>query len=90
MKKIHELKTWPVFFTAVKEGRKTFEVRKNDRNFQVGDELLLREFIPADYFDFGDEEKYSGEICHRKITYILKGGEFGIDKDTVILGLQII
>lgn len=87
---IHELKTWPTYFTAVKEGRKTFEVRKNDRPYQVGDELLLKEFIPADYYDPGDIEGYSGEICHRKISYILKGGEFGIEKDTVILGLQAI
>lgn len=84
---IHELKTWPIYFTAVKEGRKTFEVRKNDRDYNVGDELLLREFSPKSHLG---EEKYSGRICHRKISYILYGGDFGIDKDTVILGLQII
>jgi len=41
---IHELRIWPEFFVEIFEGRKTFEVRNNDRNFQPNDVLLLREF----------------------------------------------
>ena len=37
---IHTLKIETEFFKAVKERRKTFEIRKNDRNFQVGDILI--------------------------------------------------
>lgn len=44
---VHELKTWPDFFTAVRKGIKTFEVRENDRDFKVGDALVLCEFIPC-------------------------------------------
>ncbi|HBD0694848.1 TPA: DUF3850 domain-containing protein, partial [Enterococcus faecalis] len=40
---IHTLKIETEFFKAVKERRKTFEIRKNDRNFQVGDILILEE-----------------------------------------------
>lgn len=87
---VHKLKSWPHFFTAVKENRKPFEVRKNDRAFQVGDELLLEEFVPKDYYEDQNEEYYTGNVCHRKITYILKGGEFGVDNDTVILGLSAV
>jgi hypothetical protein len=38
----HELKCWPEMFDAVAEGRKTFDVRKNDRGYQTGDRLVLR------------------------------------------------
>lgn len=40
---IHALKTEPQFFEAVIDGSKTFEVRKNDRDFRVGDYLALNE-----------------------------------------------
>ena len=44
----HELKTWPSPFQAVRRGEKTHEVRgSRDRNFSVGDLLLLREFVPC-------------------------------------------
>jgi hypothetical protein len=77
----HVLKTLPEYFKAVKEKRKTFEVRKNDRDFKVGDELILSEFNPK-------TSTYTGDTCGREITYILKGGQFGITEDVVILGLK--
>jgi len=39
----HELKCWARYFDQVWEGRKLFELRRNDRGFRVGDELLLVE-----------------------------------------------
>lgn len=59
----HYLKTWPEYFKAVKNGEKNFEIRKNDRNFQVGDTLVLLEFDP----DTG----YTDEETAREVTYIL-------------------
>jgi hypothetical protein len=40
--KIHELKCVEPYFTDIITGMKSFEVRKNDRDFQVGDILHLR------------------------------------------------
>jgi len=41
---IHELKIWPAYFREVIAGTKTWELRKNDRNYQVGDLLRLMEW----------------------------------------------
>lgn len=42
--KIHYLKTDPEYFQAVKKRKKKFEMRFNDRNYQVGEILILQEF----------------------------------------------
>lgn len=42
--KTHELKTWSKPFEAILKGEKTYEIRKEDRSFEVGDSLLLKEF----------------------------------------------
>ncbi len=78
--KIHELKTWPECFKAILSGSKNFEVRKNDRNFRVGDRLDLMEYNP-------NLNDYTGRHTHRFITYILKGGEFGIEEGFCVMGL---
>ncbi len=43
---IHELKCWPQYWNEIAVGRKTVEVRHNDRGFKVGDTLVLREWDP--------------------------------------------
>lgn len=43
---IHELKTWPKDFVAVRAGKKAHEARLADRPFAVGDDLVLLEWIP--------------------------------------------
>ena len=40
---IHELKIKSKYFRAVVSGEKKFEIRKNDRNFHVGDTVTLCE-----------------------------------------------
>lgn len=40
----HKLKIDTGFFYAVTSGRKTFEIRQNDRGYAVGDRLLLQEY----------------------------------------------
>lgn len=43
----HVLKTWPGPFAAVRDGLKTFEWRRDDRGYEVGDVLRLREWDPC-------------------------------------------
>jgi hypothetical protein len=61
----HDLKTWPPYFEHVKKGRKTFEFRKNDRGFEVGDIVILREWLPT-------EQKYTGRVVSKRIEYLIE------------------
>lgn len=62
---IHELKTWPEYFQALLDGAKTFELRKNDRGFQVGDILQLEEFRPG-------VGEYTGRQLRKRVTYVME------------------
>lgn len=78
----HTLKTWPAFFGAIIERRKTYEIRKNDRNFQVGDELLLQEWDPQ-------TKAYSGRDIIVEVTYMTQGGQWGIPEGICVMGIRI-
>ena len=70
---VHKLKILPMYFNAVLDGSKPFEVRKeDDRTYTVGDELLLKEYLTEGYYEETDKAEYTGRFCHRKITYKLK------------------
>lgn len=61
---VHELKSWPELFEPMVQGVKTHDLRRaDDRQFQVGDHLRLREYDPR-------AERYSGRECTVEITYI--------------------
>lgn len=87
---IHELKCLTSYFLRLKDGSKKFEIRENDRNFKIGDQLILKEFIPKDYWDPEEpkEDEYTGEILHREITYVLSGDVPGLLNGYAILGLS--
>lgn len=57
----HELKIWDEYFGKVVSGRKKAEVRKNDRDFRLGDTVTLKEWLP----DLG---KFTGSIVNVRIT----------------------
>jgi len=77
--KTHDLKILPEFYQAVKKGEKTFEVRKNDRDFKKYDVIILREW---------DGKNYTGKWIAKKIGYVLPGGQFGVEEGYVVLGLK--
>lgn len=59
----HKLKIDPKYFRYVSIGAKTFEIRKNDRNFHVEDKLLLCEYDR-------NKKEYTGNQLTATITYI--------------------
>jgi len=81
----HELKTLPNYWDAVARGEKTFEVRRDDRGFQKGDVVTLVKYDPDKGY-CKDKHGKSMEIS-RTITYVLTGGQFGIEAGYVVLGL---
>lgn len=77
----HNLKTWPKFFEAVLNGQKTFEFRRDDRLFEVGDVLQLQEWNP-------ENGTFSGRSVLRRVTYLARDvPEFGLQPGFVILSL---
>ena len=81
---VHELKTWTNYFQLVASGKKKFELRKNDRGFLAGHELLLREYDK-------DTQTYTGRTLRRKISYVLQsdeGEKFGLKPGFCIMGLE--
>jgi hypothetical protein len=60
----HRLKCWPGFFAAIISGKKTHDLRRaDDRDFRVGDTLLLEEFNPR-------TRQYTGQKVRVHVTYI--------------------
>jgi hypothetical protein len=81
----HVLKCEQPWFQAVWDGAKPFEVRKNDRDFQPGDTLVLREC----WLDDAGETHFTGRETSRVVTYVLRDGvRFGIPEDVVVLGMD--
>lgn len=74
---IHQLKTTPEYFEAVASGHKTFEVRKNDRGFKVGDFLGLNEFNANE----------TGRFMIVEVIYVLDNEDYCKDGQ-VILGIR--
>lgn len=78
MANVHCLKIKTLFFTAVSSGKKTFEVRLNDRHFRLGDILILREWYRG---------YYTGRRVIRQVCYIYDGN-IGLADGYVVLGLK--
>lgn len=78
--KIHTLKTWPEYFAAIIDGRKRFELRKNDRDYQVGDLLVLQEYDPI-------TRTFTKEMIAKRVTYMIVGGPF-LPEDMACMSLE--
>lgn len=74
----HRLKLASMFFDAVDTGKKSFELRKNDRNYKIGDIIELHEM------NDGEE---TGRVTEKQVIYVLEGFK-GLEEGYCILGLD--
>lgn len=65
----------------MRAGLKHHEIRKDDRDYQVGDHLLLKRWDPK-------KERYTGTQMQVEVTYKSKGGDFGLPKKLCVLTIQ--
>src|SRR5688500_5918925 len=79
---IHDLKTWPGPFAAVRAGLKLHEIRRADRPFAEGDMLHLREWDPA-------TEQYTGAEVRVHVTHVTAAGEWGLPPDLCVMSIAI-
>lgn len=59
----HTVKSWAHFYDAIVAGKKMHDLRKDDRDYQVGDTLILQRYDNIN-------GRYTGEECEAKVTYI--------------------
>lgn len=79
--KIHNLKCWPEYFEAIAQGRKTFEIRYDDRAYETGDVLFLREYSPFD-------KTYSGREIQVQVEYMQTWRGFGLLPGWVVMAIR--
>lgn len=90
---VHELKTWSEGFNAIWYGSKRHEVRRNDRNFQAGDTVILREFQvgePNAADEEAREDRYLGRAIVAKIGHVTQPGKFGLPDDLCVFTIEVI
>lgn len=79
--KVHELKILPEYYKNVKNGNKTFELRENNRNYKVGDCLILKEF---------NNNQFTGNQVIVVIKYILDQYKDIIKENYVIMSIELL
>jgi len=84
----HELKTDPEVFDLVMGGKKTFEIRKDDRGFNVGDRLLLRKTVhTGEEMASGSPLEYEGSFWTVEVKRIMRGPIYGLEDGWCIMSI---
>jgi hypothetical protein len=74
----HELKIEPPYFQAVVEGKKTFEIRKNDRGYNAGDTVFFWEYYDdtdTKSYSLSPNQRYTGRTHFATIGYVTGYGQ---------------
>ncbi|EHJ49567.1 hypothetical protein DFW101_3571 [Solidesulfovibrio carbinoliphilus subsp. oakridgensis] len=91
MSKKHELKTDPAVFQDVYSGEKTWEIRRDDRNFCVDDCLLLLETQhTGQEMQDGKPLVYTGRAVLAHVTYVFSGPAYGLAAGWCIMSIKMV
>ena len=82
----HTLKIQKQYADAVLNGTKTFEIRKNDRNFKVGDKIVF-EVLANEGYDVRAAARHPPNGAFYRIGYILDDFE-GLAQKYVALAIS--
>ena len=80
--KIHHIKCYVTYFDDIVDGKKTFVLRFNDRDYRVNDTLILQEYNSI-------YNKYTGRSLEARVVYLLESTKFGLKEGYAILGIKI-
>src|SRR4051812_39992914 len=83
----HTVKCWPSYYDAIASGEKTFDVRRDDRGYQKGDILKLQKYEIGHGFHTVVGSRFQNVEQRKLITWILTGGQFGIEPGYVVMAL---
>ena len=87
---MHQLKTDKDVFDQVWEGTKTFEIRKNDRDYQLGDLLILRETVySGEQMSAGQPLFFTGRRIECAVTSLLLGPIYGLQDSWCIMSIKV-
>lgn len=82
----HTLKVLTKYADAIMDGTKTFEIRKNDRGFKVGDKIVF-EVLANEGYDVRAAARHPLNGSVYRIDYILDGFE-GLARKYVALAIS--
>lgn len=75
---VHAVKILPEYFNKIIDDKKSYEIRKNDRNYKAGDCLALNEY---------DDGEYTGLFTLAEIVSVDTYSQY-LDEDYVVLQLR--
>lgn len=86
--RVHDLKIDSHIFEEVHAGRKLFEVRMDDKGYQCGDQLRLRETLStSEPISVRAPLEFTGREVWRRVVGILRGGQYGIANGWVVMSI---
>jgi len=82
----HMLKCAPEYFSAIIAGVKTCECRLNDRDFKLGDVLVLREYDPSTAYSWNSD--YTGRVAIVEVKHCFYTRDLPLPRDKAFIPID--